>query len=41
MQEFFARIGDLFYRSIVEQNRYEFIIEGLGKTLIIAFLQLF
>ncbi len=37
MENFLTKIGDKFYRSIIEQNRYEFIIEGLSKTLIIAF----
>jgi His/Glu/Gln/Arg/opine family amino acid ABC transporter permease subunit len=37
MQEYFARMKDIFYRSIIEQDRYEFILEGLGKTLVIAF----
>lgn len=37
MPNFFGEIQEAFYRSIIEQDRYKFIIEGLGKTLIIAF----
>ncbi len=37
MQSFFDKIKDIAYRSIIEQNRYQFIISGLGRTLIIAF----
>lgn len=37
MINFFVNLKDIFYRSIIEDNRYEFIIEGLSKTLIIAF----
>lgn len=37
MQGFFKEIADIFYRSVIEQDRYQFILSGLGKTLIIAF----
>lgn len=37
MENFFTKIADIFYRSIIEQNRYQFIIEGLGKTILISF----
>lgn len=37
MQTFWTHMADIFYRSIIEQNRYQFIISGLCKTIIIAF----
>lgn len=37
MQKFFTDLGDQFYRALVEDEKYLYILEGLGKTLIIAF----
>lgn len=34
---FFKSISQDFYRSIIEDDRYLYILEGLSKTLIIAF----
>lgn len=33
---FFTRIGDSFYQSVIYDNRYKFILEGLCNTIIIA-----
>ncbi len=34
---FLLNIGDSFYQSVIYDNRYKFIIEGLVNTIIIAF----
>lgn len=34
---FFKGIGDSFYQSVIYDNRYEYILEGLFNTLLIAF----
>ncbi|MGN1311837.1 MAG: amino acid ABC transporter permease [Bacilli bacterium] len=34
---FFKSIGESFYDSVIYDNRYEFILEGLFHTIIIAF----
>ena len=33
---FFGGIWDSFYQSVIYDNRYEFILEGLFNTIIIA-----
>lgn len=33
---FFTKIGDSFYQSVIYDNRYKFILEGLCNTIIIA-----
>lgn len=33
---FFTKIWDSFYQSVIYDNRYKFILEGLGNTIIIA-----
>lgn len=38
MNDFFAQIGDSFYKSVIYDNRYKYILEGLKNTLLIAFL---
>ena len=35
--EFFNRVGESFYNSIIYDNRYEYILEGLFHTILIAF----
>ncbi len=35
--KFINNVYEQFYQTLIEQDRYRFIIEGLGKTLIIAF----
>lgn len=35
--EFFKNIIDSFYQSVIYDNRYKFILEGLFNTIIIAF----
>lgn len=35
--DFFTGIWDSFYQSVIYDNRYEFILEGLFNTIIIAF----
>lgn len=37
MENFINNVYEQFYQTLIEQDRYRFIIEGLGKTLIIAF----
>ncbi len=37
MEKFINNVYEQFYQTLIEQDRYRFIIEGLGKTLIIAF----
>ncbi|MDD6263886.1 MAG: amino acid ABC transporter permease [bacterium] len=37
MENFINNVYKQFYQTLVEQDRYRFILEGLGKTLIIAF----
>ena len=37
MGNFINNVYKQFYQTLVEQDRYRFILEGLGKTLIIAF----
>ena len=37
MENFINNVYDHFYQTLIEQDRYRFILEGLGKTLIIAF----
>lgn len=34
--KFFSNLSDEFYQSIIEEDRYKFILEGLGRTVIIA-----
>ncbi|MDD5979860.1 MAG: amino acid ABC transporter permease [bacterium] len=34
---FLLNIGDSFYQSVIYDNRYKFIIEGLVNTIVIAF----
>lgn len=36
--QFFTQIGDDFYQSVIYDNRYKYIIEGLKNTLLIALL---
>lgn len=35
--KFFQDIGDLFYKTVIYDNRYKYILEGLFNTIIIAF----
>ena len=35
--EFFRNIVDSFYQSVIYDNRYKFILEGLFNTIVIAF----
>lgn len=35
--KFINNVYEQFYQTLIEQDRYRFILEGLGKTLIIAF----
>ena len=35
---FFIGIWDSFYQSVIHDNRYEYILEGLFNTVIIALL---
>ena len=35
--KFFQNIGDLFYKTVVYDDRYKYILEGLFNTIIIAF----
>ena len=35
--KFFQNIGDLFYKTVIYDNRYKYILEGLFNTIIIAF----
>ena len=35
--EFLNRVGESFYNSIIYDNRYEYILEGLFHTILIAF----
>ena len=37
MENFINNVYEQFYKTLIEQDRYRFILEGLGKTLIIAF----
>ena len=37
MENFINNVYEQFYHTLIEQDRYRFILEGLGKTLIIAF----
>ena len=37
MENFINNVYEQFYQTLIEQDRYRFILEGLGKTLIIAF----
>ena len=37
MENFINNVYEQFYQTLIEQGRYRFILEGLGKTLIIAF----
>lgn len=37
MEKFINEVYEQFYQTLIEQDRYRFILEGLGKTLIIAF----
>lgn len=34
--EFFKELYDSFYMSVIYDNRYEYILEGLGNTLVIS-----
>lgn len=40
MGEFFSNVANQFYRSMIEDNRYMYLLEGLEKTIIIAFFAL-
>ena len=33
---FFKELYDSFYMSVIYDNRYEYILEGLGNTLLIS-----
>lgn len=35
--DFFGNIGKSFYKTVIYDNRYEYILEGLFNTIIIAF----
>ena len=37
MIEWFQNLGDLFYRSVIYDDRYLYFLEGLKNTLLIAF----
>ena len=37
MENFINNVYEQFYQTLIEQDRHRFILEGLGKTLIIAF----
>lgn len=37
MLEFLNGIKEQFYQSVIEQDRYLLLLQGLGKTLVIAF----
>ena len=37
MENFINNVYEQFYQTLIEQDRYRSILEGLGKTLIIAF----
>ena len=34
---FFSELGSSFYQSVIYDNRYEYILEGLLNTLLISF----
>ena len=34
--QIFNNLSEEFYQSIIEQDRYKFILEGLGRTVVIA-----
>lgn len=36
--DFFINVGNSFYRSVIFDDRYKFIVEGLINTIVIAFL---
>ena len=36
MLEFFASIGDYLYEGLIEENRWQLLLQGLGNTLVIA-----
>ena len=36
MIEFFASIGDYLYEGLIEENRWQLLLQGLGNTLVIA-----
>ena len=38
MQEFFFSIGDSLYKTLIKDNRWQMLLEGLGVTLFIALL---
>lgn len=38
MNHFFTQIGEDFYQSVIYDNRYKYILEGLKNTLLIALL---
>lgn len=38
MENFFKGITDDFYRSVIYDNRYKYILEGLGNTILISLL---
>ena len=37
LYDFFTNIFDSFYQSVIYDNRYKFILEGLFHTVLIAF----
>lgn len=38
MQQWFADFGDSFYQNFIEEDRWLFLLQGLGNTVIIALL---
>lgn len=36
VQDFFASVQEEFYRCFIEENRYMYLVEGLGNTLLIT-----
>ena len=36
MLEFFASIGDYLYEGLIEENRWQLLLQGLGNTVVIA-----
>ncbi len=38
MQQWFADFGDSFYQNFIEEDRWLFLLQGLGNTVVIALL---
>ena len=36
VQDFFASVQEEFYRCFIEENRYMYLVEGFGNTLLIT-----